>query len=127
MHHYRLHPALARACARLNDILGQSSDTVTLSDAEYARACREIYGLPPDDPIPTRNQADADVPPPAKLPPRRLTPALARSAARLEPLLAKPHAPGGMSAADRERAIREIYGLPPEADDPPHQDPGLEF
>ena len=115
---YHLPPGLARACAHLDYLLAEPSGDRELSPEEYARACREIYGIPSaDDSLPGAEagwEPEPPPPPPRKLPTRPLSPALARSAARLEALLASPTTNPHPSVAEREAAIREIYGLPPE-------------
>ena len=43
----RLHPALARSCARLDEVLKPCQHSRKITDEERAEAIREIYGLPP--------------------------------------------------------------------------------
>ena len=43
----RLHPALARSCTRLDEVLKPCQHSRKLTDEEIAVAIREIYGLPP--------------------------------------------------------------------------------
>ena len=109
----RLRPALARSCARLDDLLRQHRDAAKLTDEERAAAIRQIYGRMADaEPRPPARPAPT-VPDPAPAPPHHLPPALARSAARFAQALAHPTHPAHLSAAQRQAAIREIYGLPP--------------
>ena len=43
----RLRPALARSCARLDEVLKPCQHSRKITDEERAEAIREIYGLPP--------------------------------------------------------------------------------
>ena len=109
----RLRPALARSCARLDEVLRQYHDSGKLTDEERAEAIREIYGRMAGDEPESHTRRKPAVPAPEKSLHHHLPPALARSAVRFEQALANPTDPTHMSVAQRENAIREIYGLPP--------------
>ena len=109
----RLHPALARSCARLDEVLKPCQHSRKITDEERAEAIREIYGrMAGDEPRPRARPAPV-VAAPEISPYHYLPPALARSATRFAQALANPTDPAHMSVAQRENAIREIYGLPP--------------
>jgi len=105
----RLRPKLARACARLAEVLEKSSQTARLTAAERQEAINAIYGRtsqPDPEPEPVE-------PTPAFPDRRHLRPALARSATRLAELLVSPANPAYWTVERREDEIRRIYGLPP--------------